>query len=408
MKKWAAIHLERKKKMQNELAKTQKNELAVTDGQKLQVQLLDELDKSSQQMGQEFTDYGKKCVINAIAGLVSFCKSNGTKIEELDPILLRLSLQNIGYTELNYAAIPSEIYFDIRKSEGGSVLTIKPQGAGVEMLVRKYGVGLKKDIGLRSAILIHEGDEFIMPQFNGIEITPPVYKPKLENQTKKVIAVMYPAIKIDNSVEYLIATREGIKPNIIAQIRQNTLYLKEFKVWNAKTNKSEIDNEKRQKFWDEVDAWAEGKTVDEMLADSKYAAYINPTYTSGGSREQMILRKMKNNALKNYPKNYDNAYIRNAVEGMYEDFDESLREKPAGKDVVATVEREITETSNEEPIPNFDVDEDGVVVKKDEPKETNQPKQEEPVPAEEAKEQEESDSDGANENPSSQNYEDLI
>ena len=394
--------------MKNEVAKTQNNEVAITGGQKLQVQLLEELDKSSQAMGQEFTEYGKKCVINAIAGLVIFCKSQKIEIKDLEPTLLRLSLQNIGYTELNYSAIPSEIYFDIRKSDSGSVVTIKPQGAGVEMLVRKYGVGLKKDIGLRSAILIREGDEFIMPQFNGIEVTPPVYKPKLENANNKVIAVMYPAIKIDNSVEYLIATRESIKPNIIAQIRQNSLYAKEFRIWNKEKNKAEIDEEKRQKFWDEIDAWAEGKTVDQMLADTKYAAYINPTYTSGGSREQMILRKMKNNALKNYPKNYDNAYIRNAVEGMYEDFDESLREKPAGKDVVATVEREITETSSEEPIPNFDVDEDGVVVKKEQPKENEQPKQEEPVSAEETKEQEESDDDGANENPSSQNYEDLI
>ena len=384
--------------MKNEITKQEQQQL--TGGQALQVQLLAELDKSSQAMGREFTDYGKQCVINAIAGLVAFCKQNNTAIQDLDPTLLRLSLQNIGYTELNYSAIPSEVYFDIRKTDKGKILTIKPQGAGIEVLVRKHGVGLKSETGLRSAILIREGDEFTLPQFNGIEITPPTYKPKFENINNKVIAVMYAAIKIDNSVEYLIATREGIKPNIIAQIRQNTLYDKRFKSYNAKDDKYYIDEEKRQKFWDELDAWAEKKTVDQMLADPEYAPYINPTYTSGGSREQMILRKMKNNALKNYPKNYGNAYVRNAVENMYEDVDDSLKEKPIGKDVVATVEKEITEPSKEEQVPDFEVNEDGEVIRQEEqaaepePEKTQEPK-EEPAPTEGV-------------GTDAQNYEDMI
>ena len=283
--------------MKNEIVKTEKQELKEIGGaQALQVQLMNELEKASQALGQGFSDYGKKCVINAIAGLVSICKSNGFEIKDLDPALLRLQLQNIGYTELNYAAIPSEIYFDIRKTSKGTVLTIKPQGAGYETLTRKYGVGLKKDVGLHNAILIREGDEFILPQYNGIETTPPVYKPKFENINKKVVAVMYPAVKIDDTVEYLIAPREGIKPNIIAQIRQNTLYnffKKDDKghFLKDKNDNKIIDTEARQDFWDKLDAWAESKTVDEMLADKEYAGYINPTYTSGGSREQMVIRK---------------------------------------------------------------------------------------------------------------------
>ena len=53
--------------------------------------------------------------------------------------------------------------------------------------------------------------------------------------------------------------------------------------------------------------------------------------------EQMILRKMKNNALKNYPKEYDNTYVANSVKNMFEENDESVVEE-----VLAELER-ITE-----------------------------------------------------------------
>ena len=95
----------------------------------------------------------------------------------------------------------------------------------------------------------------------------------------------------------------------------------------------------RNKFYDELNKFAETHSVDELIDNPTYAAYINPTYTSGGSKEQMILRKMKNNALKNYPKEYDSAAQRDAVENMWEDNDDSLKEKSSvAKDVVAKVE----------------------------------------------------------------------
>ena len=76
----------------------------------------------------------------------------------------------------------------------------------------------------------------------------------------------------------------------------------------------------------------------------------------------MILRKMKNNALKNYPKEYDSAAQRDAVENMWDDNDDSIKEKSSvAKDVVAKVEHEINEETKEGAIQDFTVDEDGVV-----------------------------------------------
>ena len=354
--------------MSNEVATTKKNEIALTGVLAIQERLLAELDKANQEFGADFTKYGRTCAINCIAGIVSFCKNNGIEVAQIDPTLLRLQVQNIGYTELNYASIPSEIYFDLRKTgqkvkvkrnkdeevelEAYSIV-IKPQGAGNEKLVRKYGVGLKKGSGLHNAILIREGDEFIMPQFNGMEMTPPIYKPQLKNTNNKVVAVVYPAEKEDGSVEYLIATRESVKANIIAQIRQNTLYTfkEEYVAKNGKTYEK-VDKEARDKFYDELNKKCEGMTLDEMLADEEILKYVNPTYTSGGSKEQMILRKMKNNALKNYPKEYDNSYIANSVRNMFEENDESVLER---KDITKKVERELDEDLNDDVAEDFEV-----------------------------------------------------
>jgi hypothetical protein len=347
------------------LTTTKKNEVALSGGLAFQNQLLSELDKANQEFGANFTPYGKTCAINCIAGIVSFSKANGIELNKIDPTLLRLQVQNVGFTELNYASIPSEIYFDLRKTtmkdkdgndKEGYTIAIKPQGAGNEKLVRKYGVGLKKGSGLRNAILIREGDEFIMPQFNGLEMTPPVYKPQLKNANNKVIAVVYPAEKEDGSVEYLIATRDSVKANLIAQIRQNTLYAFKTTYVNKYGKECEKnDKEARDKFYEELDKKAENMTLDEMLADEELLKYINPTYTSGGSKEQMILRKMKNNALKNYPKEYDTSFIKNAVENMFEEKDESVLER---KNVVERVERELDEDLNDDVIMDFSVNEE--------------------------------------------------
>lgn len=357
---------------------------ALTGALKVQSELMNELNVSSENNGVEFTDYGKKCVMNAISGLVTLATSQGIDFKQINGSMLKLALQNVGYTELNYAAMPSEVYFDLRKVRNSDGTTsylpsIKPQGAGNEKLLRKYGVGLKKDTGLRTPWLVREGDDITFPSFDGLEMTPPKWTPK--SYDKKVIMVVYPAQKIDGSVEYLIATREGIKANIIAQIRQNTLYA--FQKFDGKSKV--VDEDARNKFYDELNKFAEEHKVDELIDNPKYAPYINPTYTSGGSKEQMILRKMKNNALKNYPKEYNNSAQRDAVENMWEDNDDSIKEKPSvAKDVVSKVEKELDEKTNEGAIQDFTVDEDGVVETNDSPKEE---KKENP-PVEEDKPQE--------------------
>ena len=353
--------------MSNEVVKKETKAVATTTTNSaltLQKQLVGELEKANREIANDFTDYGKQCVVNCIAGIISFCKTNKISFNSLDPVLLRLQLQNVGFTELNYATIPSELYFDVRKitnskGEVSNALTIKPQGAGNEKLVRKWGVGIKPEIGLHNPILIREGDEFVMPTYNGIEITAPIYRPKFENANNKIVGVCYCIEKVDGTKEYLIATRESVKANLIAQIRQNSLYafMKTYKGKNGKEYETP-DKEKRDEFYKWLDEYTASMKVDDMLADEKLVAYINPTYTSGGSKEAMILRKMKNNALKNYPKEYDNSAVANAVQDMFEEQDKSVLERKGGQNVINNVEYEINEDTTEERIDDFSVDDE--------------------------------------------------
>lgn len=339
--------------MNNQLEK-----VTLDKGTSFQVELVNKIDKATQEMGQAFTDYGRQCVINAIANLVTTCKTNDIPFNSIDQTMVKIALQNVGYTELNFAATPAEAYFDLRKSGQGYSISIKPQGAGNEKLTRRFGVNVKE---LRPAWLVREGDEFEYPQYDGINVTPPKWRPK--SFDKKVIMVVYPVILNNGSVEYLIATREGIKPNLIAQIRQNNLY-------TFKKDKFNVDVEKRDAFYDEVNSTLEDMTVDQILSDPRWIKELTPTYSSGGSREAMVIRKMKNNALKNYPREFSSDIIRQAVSDMYEDRDDSLKkDNVVDVDMVEKVESEITEPpTGEDAIKDFDVNEDGKVAPKQEAK----------------------------------------
>ena len=380
----------------NEITKTEKAPITLSGAQSLQVKLVGEIEEASSQLGATLTDYGKRCIINAIGGLVQLCKSQDIDMSLIDPTLLRLQLANVGYIELNYSA--GEIYFDLRKQVKEYVdqqtkkkkyyttyqVTIKPQGIGNEQLTRKYGVGLKPQTGLHNPYMVREGDEFEYPQFDGIKIIPPKWR--IKNPDGKVILVCYCAEKTNGDVEYLMATRESVKANIIAQIRQNMMYDRRFMKKKRDGDGEYLDKEAREKFYQELNAYAESHTLEELLSEPTYAECVNPTYTSGGSKEQMILRKMKNNALKNYPKDYGQPYVFDAVKEMYEDRDDSLDEPPMivnRSKVIDQVNEEIEEEPVEDAPKDFSVNDEGEVIRNEEtPKEVaeeNQVEQEEPA-----------------------------
>ena len=364
-----------------------------------QIDVMKQLDSFAKDSSIELTEYGRTCAYNVIGGLITHCRTNGIDLRQIDASILDQQIRNIAYTELNIATSPAECYFDLRKikvpDENGNekiVYSIKiaPQGAGNEKLVRKFGVNVKE---IHPAWLIREGDEYTLPSWEGGKLTPPSWK--MKSLSGKVIMVIYRITKQDGSEEYLIADRDAVKQSLISQIRQNSLYA--FKKWvtDPRTGRKGqvVDEEARNQFYKELEDDFESRTVEECLKLEKYEKFINPTYTSGGSRESMMIRKMKNIALKNYPKEYDSSLRAQAVVELQEDYDETIREKkvvPAVvKDVIDVVEGEVEEV-DPNAVPDFDVPEDDGVVE-EEPKEEIP----HPTPAEEPKP--EGDSDDPNE-----------
>lgn len=311
-----------------------------------------DLEKVANNSGASFTEYGIKCMVNGYAALLTLCNSQQIKLNEFDGALLRTAFSNIGYTELNFAA--NECYFDVRKNLDKNKqlinysIAVRPQGAGNEKMVRKYGIGVQTLFPCR---IIREGDEFTLPSYDGLNMIPPKWIRK--SLDGKAIAVVYPIKKKDGTEDYLMASRESVKANLVAHIRQNMLY--------------KIYGEQRDAKYAELDKDASAMTLDQLLESAKWRDWINPNWLSSSSRESMIIRKMQNNALKNYPKEYDSNAMKEAVQHMIEDYDESL-EQPARNvvevDAVEKVEHEINADQNGDAIQDFKVDEDGVVEEK--------------------------------------------
>ena len=355
MNNWLVIHIVKKgNKIMANITKTE--EKALFNNQKA---FIKELELTAANTGANYTDYGIKCMVNGYAALLSVCNQQKIKLSEFDGALLRTAFSNLGYTELNFAA--NECYFDIRKvyeGEGqnkklvGYSIAVRPQGVGNEKLVRKYGVNVKT---LHPCWLVREGDKFILPSYNGLSMTAPVWERDIANLNNKVVMVVYPIeIKGDDKVEYLMATRESVKSNLVAHIRQNMLY--------------KLFGTARDQKYAELDADAEKMKFDELLNSAKWREWINPNWLSSSSRESMVIRKMQNNALKNYPKEYDSTQMQEAVKSMSEDYDESLELKANAIeiDAVEKVEKEINEPNPTDAVPDFRVDDDGVVERKEE------------------------------------------
>ena len=112
----------------------------------------------------------------------------------------------------------------------------------------------------------------------------------------------------------------------------------------------------------------------------------------------MIERKMKNNALKQYPKDYESSVIAKAVADMAEDRDDTLdgdaQYVDVSENVVEKVEEETKLPPKGDPVPDFAIDgETGEIVAepaKEEPKHAKAAKPE-PKPTEEEPEVDELD-----------------
>lgn len=309
----------------------------------------------------KFSDSQKMNVTLGAQKIFTLCKKDNIDINTLDQNNVNQILFNLALLNLNINAVPHECYMIIRKvyvgkENGKSIyrptIELGIEGDGNDALVRKYGVNVKS---LSAPFIVREGDDFTLPYFDGEKMCAPVWKPK--SFSNKATHVFYILTKTDGTKEYPICDRESVATNLKAHILQNIM-------WASPNDKKTIAKK------------IENMSLDQLLSDESIRTckgtdgeditVISKAYLNAHSQEEMIIRKMRNNCLKKYPKCFDDAFLSEAYESTFEDTNANnfkIEKNPAD-----TIVAEFEEKGNSESVePLIDttsyenVDENGVV-----------------------------------------------
>ena len=307
-----------------------------------------------EQCGVEFDEYSKRCAMSAMSGIFQLVQNTDkAEMSDLNTSNLREIVEQCASLKLNANAVPREVYFQLRSKqingEWKKVVEMGIEGDGNDAMLRQFGNDVAK---VHPCWIVKEGDEFIRPKRVGMEITPPSWEQK--GLSEKVVAVVYPVQLTNGSIEYLIAERESVKTNLIAHIRNNMMNETFGFVTGTKTDKygKKVDRTRYDATAEEkakikakkeeiLSAVRECETLDDMLKCPSAQPYISAAWLD--TPEQMITRKLRNNAIKKFPKDM-NSMANHSLLQLDEGYKASREE--------------ITENENAEP---FEVDEGNVV-----------------------------------------------
>ncbi len=297
-----------------------------------------------QQNRIEMTAYSKQCVLHAISAINAVLEKAGVSWndQQLDKSNVVDILMKIACFQLNAAASPREVYFqtrNVKKKTPGGDLWVKQvemgiEGDGNDALLARFG---RDVVEIGKIWKVREGDEFTYPTFSGLDMDPPKWSPRGQG---KLLRVVYPIIKAGTDgkryVEFYIAERADVIRNLVAHINSNlmneTFGLAESKFKANAKQKADIEARKR-----ELLKRASDEGLDAALDDQELQPWISPAWTEYHSREAMIERKLRNNAIKKIPKDFANG----AMETMFEE---------ATDDVYRAAAQEIAEHANSVPV----------------------------------------------------------
>ena len=255
------------------------------------------------------------CIYSALSAMVARCREKKLTLNEIDKSNIKEILERVALLRINLTAVPAQGYLIIRgpgkDAPPGSLSTFEfnIMSDGHDALARKFGVGIKK---IYPFWAVREGDGFTYPAFTGIEVSPPTWSPK--GYTGKVIRVVYPVEYEDGSVVYHIAERDGVITNLQAHILNNIRW------------------EKNQQTVEQVRNAINDRPVEAILDDPALAKWISPAWREPHSREAMIQRKMRINALRPIQLDFGSAYAQEAYNETVMEY--KRREDPSPEDVL--------------------------------------------------------------------------
>ena len=288
--------------------------------------------------GVPFDEYSKQCAMSAMTSIYQLVNSaDKASMNDLDTSNLREIVGQCASLQLNANAVPRECYFQLRtkKINGNFVKIVEMgiEGDGNDALLRRHGADVKI---VYPCWLIKEGDKYIPPKHKGLSLTAPEWEETATSN--KVVRVVYPIELSNGTIQYLTADRDGVKTNLFTHVRNNllneTFGICESRYKASEKQKEEIDNKKNEIY----SALRECKTVEEMLACEIAKPYISAAWLD--TPESMIIRKMRNNATKKHPKNFNSM----AAQSMLE-----------MDDTYKTSKEEIEENANSEDFPEDNV-----------------------------------------------------
>lgn len=256
----------------------------------------------------QFSDYSKRCVMNAIGTIQQMLDKNGMNFSnpDLDQANLTGILLNVAHLELNAIAQPSECYFQIRNvkvADGKYKKQIEfgIQGDGYDAILARFGRNVKK---VYPYWLVRADDYFEYPMYNGVEFTPPKWQPK---GTGEVVRVVYPVLHTDNTLHFYIGERSDVLRNLLAHINNNMMN-ETFGICQNRYKATQEQLAQIAQKKDELKARAKELGFG-ALDDDVLAPYISPSWKEDFSRESMIIRKIRNNIVKKIPKDFSHPAV---------------------------------------------------------------------------------------------------
>lgn len=295
-------------------------------------------------VGVTFDEYSRTCAMNAMTSIFHLVQqTDKASLNQMDTSNLREVVAQAASLKLNANAVPRECYFQLRNKKIGDkyvkVVEMGVEGNGNDAMLRHFGVDVKT---VYPCWLVKEGDEFTYPKRKGMKMEPPEWEEK--GLSNKVVRVVYPILLNDGTEQYLIAERDGVKTNLFAHIKNNLLN-ETFGIaessYKATPKQKEQIKAKKEEIFAEL---RKCNTVDEMLACEIARPYMSPAWLD--TPESMIIRKMRNNAIKNFPKDMNSIANRSMLE-LDDTYKASREEVESEANTVDFEEGEVVEVEAE-------------------------------------------------------------
>ena len=295
------------------------------------------------QCGVQYDEYSKQCAMNAMSAIYQKVQDEKADMKNLNTSNLREVVAQCASLKLNASAVPREVYFQLRSKQVNGqwvkVVEMGIEGDGNDALLRQFGNNIDT---VYPVWLVKEEDEFTYPRRRGIEVEPAEWTPK--GLSDKTVRVVYP-IKLKNgTVDYLIAEREPVITNLIAHIRNNMLN-ETFGVcadrYKATPKQKEEIKAKKEEILSVV---RDCKTLEDILKCEVAKPYISAAWLD--TPEAMIIRKMRNNAIKKFPKNLNSMASSSLLQldETYKASQEEIKENENSQEFVVEDESVVAES----------------------------------------------------------------